>query len=276
VRRLLHEPLLHFLLLGALLFGLYGWLNSAAQQAPDEIVLTRGQLHSLQAQFRRTWQRPPRPEELQALVDSWVREEIFYREGLAMGLDRDDPVVRRRVAQKLEFIADDSGAAAPTDAELQAWLDAHAERYRVEPRYTLSQVYFDAARHGDRLDAELARARRALDQGRAAEGDATLLPPALQRATATQVQRVFGEAFAEALAALPVDIWQGPVRSAFGVHLVRLGAVESARPATLAEARAEIERDFLQDHAARANAARYQALRARYAVRVDAGAAKAQ
>jgi hypothetical protein len=276
VRRLLHEPLLHFLLLGALLFGLYGWLNSTAQQAPDEIVLTRGQLHSLQAQFRRTWQRPPRPEELQALVDSWVREEIFYREGLAMGLDRDDPVVRRRVAQKLEFIADDSGAAAPTDAELQAWLDAHAERYRVEPRYTLSQLYFDAARHGDRLYAELARARRALDQGRAAEGDATLLPPALQRATATQVQRIFGESFAEALAALPVDSWHGPVRSTFGVHLVRLSASEPARPATLAEARAEAESDFLQHRAARASAARYQALRARYAVRVDAAATTAQ
>jgi parvulin-like peptidyl-prolyl isomerase len=100
--------------------------------------------------------------------------------------------------------------------------------------------------------------------------------PALQRATATQVQRIFGESFAEALAALPVDSWQGPVRSTFGVHLVRLSASEPARPATLAEARAEGERDFLQHRAARASAARYQALRARYAVRVDAAATTAQ
>jgi hypothetical protein len=270
VRRLLHEPLLHFLILGALLFALYGWLHGGARKAADEIVVTRGQLQSLQTQFERTRQRPPTADERQELVDGWVREEIFYREGLAMGLDRDDPVVRRRVAQKLEFIGDGSTPAPPTPLELQAWLDGNADRYQIEPRYTLTQVYFDIARHGERLDADVASALRSLDKGKMPDGDSTLLPPTLDRAPASQVTRIFGLAFADALKALPLGAWQGPLRSTFGVHLVRLSAVEPARAATLGEARAAVERDFVQARAARLDAEQYQKLRARYVVRVDA------
>jgi len=153
MRRWLREPLLHFLILGALLFGLYGWLRGGAQATPAEIVVSRGQLQSLQAQFQRTRQRAPTPEELQGMVEGWVREEIFYREGVAMGLDRDDPVVRRRVAQKLEFVVDGAAPTPPTSAELQAWLAVHADRYSIEARYTLHQIYFDVARHGASLDA---------------------------------------------------------------------------------------------------------------------------
>jgi len=268
VRRLLHEPLLHFLILGALLFGLYSGVHRGAAGAAGEIVVTRGQLQSLQAQFERTRQRPPTAEERQDLIDTWVREEIFYREGVAMGLDRDDPVVRRRVAQKLEFIADAS--APPTPAELQDWLDSHADRYRIEPRYTLTQVYLDVARHGDKLDADVANLRRSLDRGRAVDGDSTLLPPTLERATASELTRAFGRAFADAVASLPLGSWQGPVRSTFGVHLVRVSAVQPARAATLDEARAAVERDFAQERAAHLDAERYRKLRARYVVRIDA------
>jgi len=272
VPRLLHEPLLHFLILGALLFSLYAWLHGGARKA-DEIVVTRGQLQSLQTQFERTRQRPPTAEEQRELIDGWVREEIFYREGLAMGLERDDPVVRRRVAQKLEFIGDGSTPAPPTPVELQAWLDGHADRYLIEPRYTLTQVYFDVARHGDKLATDVARVRRLLDEGKAPDGDPTLLPPTLDRTAASQVTRVFGQAFADGLKSLPLNAWQGPLRSTFGVHLVRLSAVEPARAATLDEARAEVERDLVQARASRLDAERYQRLRARYVVHIDAAPA---
>jgi hypothetical protein len=269
MHRLLREPLLHFLILGALLFGLYGWLRGSPQKGNDEIVLSRGQLQSLQAQFQRTRLRSPTPEEVQGLVESWVREEIFYREGLAIGLDRDDPVVRRRVAQKLEFIGEDAVGAAPTPAELQGWLAAHADAYRIDARYSLEQIYIDVARHGAKLDADVAALRRSIASGRAPVGDPTLLPPSLERATASQVQRVFGKEFAEMLKTLPVGSWQGPLRSAFGQHLVRLGGVEAARPATLDEVRADVERDFVQARTAELKAARYRDLRARYVVRTD-------
>jgi hypothetical protein len=269
MRRLLQEPLLHFLILGALLFGLYSWLRAGAPKAADEIVLSRGQVQSLQAQFERVRQRPPTAEELQGLVESWVREEIFYREGVAMGLDRDDPVVRRRVGQKLEFIVDGATPTPPTAAELQAWLDAHADKYQVEPRYTLTQIYFDVARHGEKLDADVAAVRRALDAGKTPAGDPTLLPLALDEAEAAELKRVFGKEFADAVKALPVGAWQGPLRSAFGVHLVKLSAREAGRLATLDEVRAEVERDLLHARTTQTNAARYQKLRARYTVRTD-------
>jgi len=270
VRRWLREPLLHFLILGALLFGVYGWLRGGAQATPAEIVVSRGQLQSLQAQFQRTRQRAPTPEELQGMVEGWVREEIFYREGIAMGLDRDDPVVRRRVAQKLEFVVDGAAPTPPTSAELQGWLAVHADRYSIEARYTLHQIYFDVARHGASLDADVAAAHRALAAGQSPAGDPTLLPPALERIALSEVKRVFGDGFADALNSLPPGGWQGPLRSSFGLHLVKLSAIEPARRATLDEVRAQVERDVVQARTADIGAAHYKKLRARYVVRVDA------
>jgi hypothetical protein len=137
---LLREPLLHFFLGGAVLFGVYGWLQGDRSNSPTEVVVSRGQVQSLQMQFERVWQRPATRDELQGLIDGWVKEEIFYREGIAMALDRDDPVVRRRVGQKLEFILDSATPTAPTDTELQSWLDAHPGDYQTEPTYSLRQV----------------------------------------------------------------------------------------------------------------------------------------
>lgn len=269
MRRLLREPLLHFFLLGGLLFGLYGWLHGNLLSKPNEIVVSRGQVESLQAQFQRVWQRPPTTEELNGLVEAWVREEIFYREGLAMGLDRDDPVVRRRIGQKVEFIAEGPAPAAPTTAELQAWLDSHANDYSIEPVYTLRQVYFDPARHGERLDADIATALRALERGNTVAGDGTMLPPDLDKAPAYDVARTFGTEFEVALRTLPEGGWQGPVRSGFGLHLVQLASRDGGRPATLDEVRAAVERDLLHARAEEANKAFYAKLRANYAVRVD-------
>jgi len=267
MKRLIREPLLHFFLLGALLFGLYGELNRHGFNAPNEIVVTHGQVNVLQAQFQRLWQRPPTPQELQGLVDNWVREEILYREGLAMRLDRDDPVVRRRIEQKVEFIADSALPAAPTTEELQRWLDRHPNLYRVEPSYSLRQVYFDPARHVQ-LGADIAAAQRALVAGRSFAKDPTLLPGTLD-GSAAQVAGVFGSAFADALRSLPMDTWQGPIQSAFGLHLVRLTARRDDRPASLADVRAEVERDLVHARTQDANTAFYDKLRANYTVRIE-------
>jgi hypothetical protein len=270
MRRLLSEPLLHFLVLGMLLFGFHGWLQARLPSAPDEIVVSRGQVRVLQEQFQRVWQRPATSQERQGLVDGWIREEVFYREGLAMGLDRDDPIVRRRVGQKLQFITEAAGLPAPTTAELQAWLDAHRDDYRNEARYSLRQVYFDPARHAGNLEADVAAAWRALDSGGLTSGDPTLLPANLEQAAESEVARVFGAEFAAALRVLPVGGWQGPVRSGFGMHLVELGAREDSRPSTLEEVRAAVERDWLQVRSQEADAALYAQLRAKYRVRIEA------
>lgn len=271
MRRLLREPLLHFFVLGVLLFGFYSWLHDGLLKAPNEIVVSRGQLQVLQEQFQRVWQRPATSEELRGLVEGWVREEIFYREGLAMGLDRDDLIVRRRVGQKLQFIIEGATPSAPTTAELQAWLDAHPDDYRIEAKYSLRQVYFDPERHGDRLEADVASARRALEAGEPLPGDSTMLPATMDEAAAFEVARAFGAEFADALKALPIGGWHGPVRSGFGLHLVELGARDDGRRARLEEVRAAVERDLSHARTEAANEALYAKLRANYRVRIDAG-----
>jgi len=269
VTRLLREPLLHFFLGGAVLFGVYGWAQGDRSNLPTEVVVSRGQVQSLQMQFERVWQRPATRDELQGLIDGWVKEEIFYREGIAMALDRDDPVVRRRVGQKLEFILDSATPTAPTDTELQSWLDAHPGDYQTEPTYSLRQVFFNPARHGDALGADIAAARRALERGKAIEGDTTLLPPEMNAARATEVARVFGNEFVEGLATTAIGGWHGPMRSTFGVHLVELSERRDGGRATLHDVRAQVERDLLHARTEDAKAAVYERLRANYRVRID-------
>lgn len=269
IRRLAREPLLHFFVLGVALFGLYAWLHRGQVNAPSEIFVSRGQVSSLQAQFERVWQRPASPAELQHLVDNWVREEILYREGLAMGLDRDDPVVRRRVGQKIQFIIESAAPASPTTAELQAWLDAHSTDYAIEPRYSLRQVYFDPQRHGVNLERDIGSARRLLASGADQAGDSTLLPLEMHGAPQSEVERAFGAAFTAALKDLPTGSWQGPVKSSFGLHLVQLSERGAAQRPTLDQVRAQVERDFSQARAVQANDAIYDKLRANYRVRVE-------
>jgi hypothetical protein len=162
LKSFLREPLVHFLLLGALLFALNAWLRPAAAPAGNvEIVVSEARVRNLAQNFRRTWQRPPTRQELEGLVESHVREEVFYREALALGLDRDDAIIRRRLQQKMEFVSEEASALArPSDAELQQYLETHPGDFVVEPRVTFAHVYLDPARRAAKLQAD---ARRLLD-----------------------------------------------------------------------------------------------------------------
>jgi len=138
MKRIFREPLLHFLLLGAALFIAFSLMpKSVGNDELHRIVVSQGELDSLVEGFTKTRQRPPTGEELQELIRSRVREEVFYREALALRLDKDDIIIRRRLAQKMQFISDDSAAQArPTEDELIAYLQAHPDKFRVEPRFT--------------------------------------------------------------------------------------------------------------------------------------------
>lgn len=274
VGKLVREPLLHFVVLGALLFAVYGWVGGGGADRSGEIVVDAGRIASLEAQFERVWQRPPTAAERRDLIETFVREEVLYREGVALGLDRDDPVVRRRVGQKLGFIAGGLAPETPTDAELRAWLDAHPADYELEARTSFEQVLFDPQRHGASLEGELSRAQAALAGGAAAAtiGDRTLLPAGLERVPVSEVERQFGREFATALTQLPVGAWE-PVRSGYGMHVVRVTAREDARKPALDAVRPEVERDLLHARAQEASEAFYQELRARYTVRIEGAAA---
>jgi hypothetical protein len=239
VRRWLREPLLHFAVLGALLFAGYGLVGSE-RVAPDEIVVTPEQVESLSSTFERTWLRPPTDAELAERVQAWVREEVFYREGMALGLDRDDPVIRNRVRTKMEFLADEAATAEPSEAELQAWLSEHAADYALPDRVSFEQ-----------------------------EGGAALLPAAMTDATPAEIASVFGPEFSEALAALEPGVWNEAVRSSYGVHRVRILEKRAGRRASLEEVRDEVVRDLERSRATASQEQLYRSLLARYRVRIE-------
>ena len=271
MQRILREPLLHFFVLGAALFGLFAWLHRGELDEPDEIVVDSMRVDALRMQYERLWQQPPTERELKGLVDKWVREEILYREGLALGMDRDDPVFRRRIAQKMTFMVEEVDPPAPTDEELRAWLDSHPDDYRIEPTYSFRQVFFNPNRHPGGIDDAVRTARTALVNGEdpATVGDSTMLPGSMLHASVTGVRREFGNDFADELAGVAPGHWSGPLRSSYGVHLVFVDDATPGRAATLADARAAVERDVEAAHRQRAEDAYYETLRKRYTVRYD-------
>lgn len=277
--RLLKEPLFHFLLIGALLLGIDAWRGDTAQEENARLLVrvTAGDIEHLRESWRRRWQRPPTQEELRGLVDAWVRETILYREALALGLDREDVVVRRRLAQKLEFLTEDLLAPGEvSDSELAGFLAEHAARYEIPPRLSFEHVYFSRDRRGDRVDGD---ARAALDRllagtapGPAEMGDPILLERRYADLPLSRVERLFGAEFADALAEAPVGRWTGPVPSGYGLHLVRIQERTQVRQPTLAEVRDAVERDYLSQSREEANRKFYESLRTRYRVVYEDGA----
>jgi hypothetical protein len=270
--RLLREPFLHFLLLGAGFFGLFHVASRHDARDLAGIVVSAGRIEHLAATFVRTWQRSPTGEELQRLIDDDVREEVLYREALALGLDRDDTIVRRRLRQKMEFIAESAAAEVePRDEELGEYLERHADAYRIPDRFTFRQVFLDPQRHAERLPAEVARIRTALADGTedAALGDATMLPSAFHDVTASEASATFGEDFAARLTALPVGLWEGPVPSGYGLHLVCVDDRTAGRNATLDEVRDAVRRDWANERRIAATDTQVRRLMERYRIDIE-------
>lgn len=271
----LREPLLHFLLLGAALFVLFRVLNDSDRGAPREIVISGARVEALAENFARTWMRPPTALELRGLVQDYVDEEVYYREAIAMGLDRDDTVIRRRLRQKMEFISEDvASSVAPTDAELQAHLEQHAEKFVEPPRLTFQQVFLSGEQRGGeaRRDAERVLAELAAGRGPATPqelGDPTLLPPGMTAASPQEIASTFGTEFAAEVDEAPVGQWSGPVQSGFGMHVVRVEERKSGTMPTLAEIRPIVAREWQAEQRQRTSTAFLAQLRAKYEVRIE-------
>ena len=273
MRRVLREPLLHFAVLGAALFVAYGLVRPSSADS-DTIVVTAGQVASLEAQFASAWQRPPTEKERRAIIEGHVRDEVLYREGLALGLDRDDPVIRNRVKQKVEVMSEDALGAEPTEADLAQYLAAHAEEFAIPPEVTFEQVYFDPARRGATLERDMAAALAALRGGRGAHGfgDRTLLVARMDNVLPSDIAARFGSEFAQGITALPAGPWQGPVRSTYGLHMVRV--IHRGKPVVpaLVYARDLVAREWSRARAVEMREQFYKSLRQRYTVTVEPSA----
>lgn len=268
--RLLREPLVHFLVLGALILGVAEW---RAESRGDAGVITLGpeQLAGLRADFERRTGRPPTPTDERTLIDRFVEDETLYREALALGLDRGDVIVRRRLLQKMEFLFDArADLEAPTPDDLRALRDAHPERYREPARMDLEHVFVDGVRHADDERAVALAAAAALAAGAdpARQGDPFLRGRRMRAKSHAELARIFGAAFADAVDALPVGSWSPPIASSYGLHLVRVLARTPARLPDVAEIESTLRTDWVDAHRRDVRRKALAELRGRYQVRI--------
>jgi hypothetical protein len=279
MKRFLREPLVHFLLIGGALFGIYGFTRGSPTAVPQsrQIQLTLDDISQLVVLFQSQWRREPTPEELGRMVEIKVQEEILYREALAMGLDKDDTIVKRRMAQKMQFLAEDVAAARePTTAELKEWYEQNRDKFAHPARLSFRHLYFSPDRRGGsaRGDAVKALARLA-DQPEDSRLAATLADPFMfqdyYRDRAPEyLGKEFGPRFALAVAKLPTGSWQGPIESGFGWHLVFVDTVVPGRVPAFEEVEPDVKTAWLGEQKALAWEKAYKDMRANYTVLLPA------
>lgn len=276
LKRVWHEPLVHFLLIGVAVFLLFELMQTPDRNAADRIVVTKAQVKQLLARFKRTWLRPPNKDELAGLIEGHIRNEVYYREAIVLGLDRNDPQVRQRMRIKLEFLLEDLVQyKAPGDKELVAYLRQHADDYRVEPRVSFIQLYLKPDKHRD-LSGAGRKLLASLNAGAnpQALGDLTVMQREYTLVTQSDIARSFGEAFARQVVGIKSAEWTGPLFSGLGGHLVIVKERKEGYLPALAQIRTQVERDYLLQRRKVLKEAAYKKLRESYEVSVEAEAVR--
>ena len=272
--RLLSEPLLQFLLIGAAIYGAYAAFGPEDEAAAERVIrVDAGRIDSFISEWERRWKRPPTRQELEGIIDNYVRESLLYEQALAMGLNEDDPITRRRMAQKLEFLTKDLALLKEPEAgELEHFFAEHQARYRGVDLITFSHAFInpdvrdssapdDAAELLAQLQAEGEPEPRSLDVG-----DRFMLGSYYPEVTEAQVRRSFGERFAESLMPLSPGRWHGPVTSGYGLHLVYVYELQQAPPPQFERVRQAVLRDWQQQQQDQFNANFVAGLKSTYAI----------
>jgi hypothetical protein len=273
LRRWLREPLVQFLAIGILLCLIYAWRGEGP--GSNQIFVTPGRIDSLAAGFASVWNRQPTQPELKGLIDDFVREEIATREAARMGLDRNDVVIRRRLRQKVEFLAEDTfDVSPPTNAELQAWLDQHPDRFRIEPQVAFRQVFLNPALRHDAIRSNAKMLLTKLSStGSTGDiegvGDSLMLPNEMSLTGSSEIARLFGSSFADVVMKLQLGQWVGPVESAYGLHLVFVQERVEGRLPSLDQIRSQVEREVLATRRKSELNAMYDRLLAGYHVTIQ-------
>lgn len=258
----IREPLVHFLVAGAALFLVLGWFGTA-DSGGRSITIDEDQVARLANQWEQTWRRPPSPQELDGLIRDHIKDEVYFREAMKLGLDADDPIIRRRLRTKMEYLATAQAEnTPPTVAALARYYATNKARYAADASYSFDQRFF-----GDSQSAA-ANAVAALNAGQTAESKPLSVPAYMKSASTSEVARQFGEEFTASLKKLPAGKWAGPVQSGFGWHAVRLNKVDASPTPPLAEIRQRVTNDWRAETRASREAAAYQTLLDGYDIRI--------
>jgi peptidyl-prolyl cis-trans isomerase C len=279
MKRLLKEPLLHFLAIGAVIFAVNARREKAmpSEVSSARIDVTASVIDRLRSGYELQFAHAPDMEELRGLVTAHVREEILCREALVLGLDRDDTIVRRRMAQKMEFLTDDLTAATALDGHaVREYFAKNSARYARPARVSFRHVYFSQEKRGSKIEAVALEALSALANGARDEtmGDGFLHGFEFAERETQELTTLFGGEFAAQVATLREGEWDGPVKSSYGLHLVRIDERGAVRPASFDAVRARVEQDFNEERRLSANREIFEKLRERYQVSVDEAALK--
>lgn len=272
LKRFLREPLLHFIAIGGLFFVIYTAVNDTSRNATDKILITPERIGQIATGFNGVWNRMPTPAELDNLIAEEVRSEVYYRDALALGLDRNDAIVRRRLRQKMEFLTDTGiYLKEPSPGELERYFAANEQAYRSEPRLAFEQLYLGKSPPDDTVSQTLERllSESAIDPSKL--GQQTVLPAQLKLSQPTAVDSVFGEGFYSQVAGLAPGKWGGPVKSVYGTHLVRTLDGRPARLPALEEIRDSVLRDWKSSKANENREQDYAKRRSRYIVQIQRG-----
>lgn len=281
--KMLKEPLLHFAILGALIFGIHAW-RQGGDGGPDEgngkrIDVNSATITRLKDGWTRQFQRTPNGDDMRGMVEAHIREEVLCREALALGLDRDDTIVRRRMAQKMEFLTQDiATAAAPDEASLEKFFSQKRARYARPAQVSFRHVYFSSEKRGAKLDADANEALAALAKPGISDetfGDAFLHGFEFSDQGEIDLTSIFGQEFAASVMKLPAGAWVGPVPSSYGAHLVKVTRRGEPQPVELAAVRGVALRDYLDDRRRTANDEVLARLKQNYDVVIDEAALRA-
>lgn len=277
MKKWLNEPLLHFLVIGALVFIVFSVVNNEEISLDGKkIVVSAGDIERLNANWSKKWNRLPTEDELEGLVDSYIREEVYYREALALGLDQDDTVLRRRLMQKMEFLSNDLAELnTPDQAALNAYFLEHKDKYELPARVSFTHIYFsfdkrsmqvlqDAENILEQIQAVSPPVVRAPDRG-----DPFMLQYDFTLETPFEVSRLFGQGFAEQLFQLKENGWQGPVESGYGLHLVWINEKIDARMPELASVIDKVRTDWMFEQRQKTNKAIYERFKERYEIVIE-------
>jgi len=274
IRKILYEPLFHFLALGAGLFVLFALFGSRDRGDTRRVLVSQEDIARIAATWEVQWRRPPTAQELSGLVNQHIREELLYREALALGLEQDDIIVRRRLVQKMEFLSEDLAVQERAgEAEVEAFFADNEEQFELPARVSLTHIYFSRDRRGESAEgdaeAALARLRETGAKETTGLGDRFMLQRHYAQRTEQDLGQLFGRDFASAVFALEPGPWQGPVESGYGLHLVRVEERIEARIPELAEVREDVEQELLAKRRKDANAAFYARLKELYEIEVE-------
>jgi len=280
-KKFFREPLVHFLAIGAMIYAINGIFNTNNTNLMDQntITITTPEIDWLKTSWQMRYKRKPNQKELKGLMDDYIRQSIYYREAISMGLNEDDIIIRRRLTQKLEFLTMDLAESVkkPTQEDLKIYLKKNVDRYKIPPEVTFSQVYFSSDKRGNKTTEDAKRVLSRLQKNNVSDeqikqmGDSILLQSYYPAKPITQIGKLFGRNFSKELIKLPLEKWLGPINSSYGAHLVILHERTPEKIPDLSEIKMRVENDWVTDMRQESNDLYYSNLKARYNVILEAG-----